>query len=211
MQFTKLLALTPDACWQAYLSGKMTRFECQMRDYATQEIRWPEYKGPDVAALRKRLRISQGALAALLHVSQKTVAHWESGAEIPCSVQIVLGQLDHLEEGIFSIAEGSSSFLAHVAEATGQTKDLLTAAKTLANIEDARRKGDVPSVFTAEDVAALRARLHLTRPQFAKKLGVSSSTADKWEDGSIAPRGAGLMMLKIVWKHGLEILPSHES
>ena len=42
-----------------------------------------EYQAHDVAGLRKELGLSQATLAALMHVSVKTVQGWEQGLRAP--------------------------------------------------------------------------------------------------------------------------------
>jgi len=47
----------------------------------------------------------------------------------------------------------------------------------------------------------------MTRGEFAKLLGVAQSTTDKWENGSIQPKGPALTVLKILWTKGINALP----
>jgi len=41
---------------------------------------------------------------------------------------------------------------------------------------------------------------------FARYLNTSESTVEKWETGAKKPSGAALKLLRIVQKHGLQIL-----
>lgn len=52
-----------------------------------------------------------------------------------------------------------------------------------------------PEPWTAERVAALRARLGLTQSSFADELGVRQQTVSEWETGRYEPRGASSRML----------------
>jgi len=45
------------------------------------------------------------------------------------------------------------------------------------------------------DVLRLRVRLGLSQEKFAKKLGVSASSVEKWEKGRHKPRGLSLRAL----------------
>ena len=49
--------------------------------------------------------------------------------------------------------------------------------------------------WTAERVAALRARLGLTQAAFAEELGVRQQTVSEWETGRYQPRGASARLL----------------
>jgi putative transcriptional regulator len=55
------------------------------------ELRPPtRFSGKDVASLRRRLRVSQAALARLLNVSPRTVQAWESNARTPSDAALKL-------------------------------------------------------------------------------------------------------------------------
>ncbi len=43
--------------------------------------------------------------------------------------------------------------------------------------------------MNSEDIRRLRARLGMTQEAFARELGVSVSTVQKWEGGRARPRG----------------------
>jgi putative transcriptional regulator len=56
------------------------------RDLRTQFVPYPparDYSGPDVAAVRKRLGLSQSAWARCLMVSLRTLQSWEQGVRKP--------------------------------------------------------------------------------------------------------------------------------
>ena len=52
--------------------------------------------------------------------------------------------------------------------------------------------------WTAERVAALRARLGLTQAAFAEELGVRQQTVSEWETGMYRPRGASARLLSLI-------------
>ena len=52
--------------------------------------------------------------------------------------------------------------------------------------------------WTAERVAALRARLGLTQTHFADEIGVRQQTVSEWETGRYAPRGASARLLSLL-------------
>ncbi len=51
-------------------------------------------------------------------------------------------------------------------------------------------------MFRKSDVARLRAHMDLSQEKFAKKLGVSVSSVEKWEKGWHKPRGLSLRALE---------------
>jgi len=57
---------------------------------------------------------------------------------------------------------------------------------------------DERALWTAERVAALRARLGMTQAGLAAALGVRQQTVSEWETGRYAPRGASARMLGVV-------------
>lgn len=210
MQLSKLRALSSNACWNDYVVGKLTRFECMFRDFLSGEIDWPQYQPADVVALRKRHHLTQEGLAALLRVSPKSVMRWETAGEaIPTPVHIALCAIDRLGDGVFDLMKGESSFVR--CEKSHQTTSGLVKGSEFVrfDVERERRRlaSDVPSPFTHESVKELRARLRLTKRAFAEALGVSPSTVDKWESGAVVPQGSAQTLLKILWQQGLQALP----
>jgi len=55
-------------------------------------------------------------------------------------------------------------------------------------------------------IKMLRERNKVSQPVFARYLNTSESTVEKWETGAKNPSGMALKLLKIVEKHGLEVL-----
>ena len=58
----------------------------------------------------------------------------------------------------------------------------------------------------AKDIKKIREQVHVSQPVFAKFLNTSESTIQKWESGQKKPSGMALKLLRIVEKHGLEML-----
>ncbi|PLX69583.1 MAG: transcriptional regulator [Denitrovibrio sp.] len=50
----------------------------------------PEYSPKSIADLRNKLKLSQGALAAVMNVSKSTVQKWEQGQKHPSGASIKL-------------------------------------------------------------------------------------------------------------------------
>ena len=56
------------------------------------------------------------------------------------------------------------------------------------------------------EIKALREKLNVSQPVFARYLNTSVSTVQKWESGAKRPGGIALKLLTIVQKHGLKVL-----
>jgi putative transcriptional regulator len=63
----------------------------------------------------------------------------------------------------------------------------------------------IPS-FKPAQIKRLRENHRVSQPVFARYLNTSESTIEKWESGAKKPSGMALKLLKIVEKHGLEVL-----
>ena len=57
-----------------------------------------------------------------------------------------------------------------------------------------------------DSVAAVRTRLGLSQPQFARALGISTATLQNWEQGRRQPTGAARVLLRVVAKHPEAVL-----
>jgi putative transcriptional regulator len=55
--------------------------------------------------------------------------------------------------------------------------------------------------YDATRIAALRARLRLSQPIFARALNVSPDTVRAWEQGKRRPDGAALRLLQVAERH----------
>ena len=56
---------------------------------------------------------------------------------------------------------------------------------------------DVPPEFNKAEVKAVRERLNVSQPIFAKILGVSDATVKAWEGGSNKPSGSSARLIQI--------------
>lgn len=59
---------------------------------------------------------------------------------------------------------------------------------------------DVPPEFNKTEVKAVRERLNVSQPVFAKILGVSSDTVKAWERGANKPSGSSARLIQIAEK-----------
>lgn len=59
---------------------------------------------------------------------------------------------------------------------------------------------------TAKDVVRIRLRANVSQNLFARYLNTSPSTVQKWETGAKQPGAIAAKLLRIVEKHGLDIL-----
>jgi putative transcriptional regulator len=59
---------------------------------------------------------------------------------------------------------------------------------------------------TAKDVVRIRLRANVSQSLFARYLNTSASTIQKWETGAKKPGAIAAKLLRVVEKHGLDIL-----
>jgi putative transcriptional regulator len=78
-------------------------------------------------------------------------------------------------------------------------------SKTTMREYDALCLDSVPE-FNAKDIKRIREHAHVSQPVFARYLNTSESTVQKWEAGQKRPSGMALRLLRVVQKHGLEVL-----
>ena len=57
-----------------------------------------------------------------------------------------------------------------------------------------------------DSVAAVRARLKFSQPEFARLLGISVNTLQNWEQGRRKPSGAARVLLKVATRHPEAVL-----
>lgn len=55
--------------------------------------------------------------------------------------------------------------------------------------------------ITAEEVIALRERLHLSRPVFARYLRTNPRTLENWEQGRAKPNAQAALLLRLVERY----------
>ena len=70
---------------------------------------------------------------------------------------------------------------------------------------DATSLAALPTIKPAQ-IKRLRESARVSQPVFARYLNTSESTVEKWETGAKRPSGMALKLLKIVEKHGLQVL-----
>jgi putative transcriptional regulator len=61
-------------------------------------------------------------------------------------------------------------------------------------------------IFKARDIKRIRESTHVSQTVFARYLNTSESTIQKWETGQKQPSGMALKLLRVVEKHGLQVL-----
>ena len=78
-------------------------------------------------------------------------------------------------------------------------------AELLASVEEmvAIENGEAqPSrVFVIENPKDIRERYGMTQAQFARLLGISARTLEKWEQGERHPTGAARVLLQVAARH----------
>ena len=75
--------------------------------------------------------------------------------------------------------------------------ELLEGIDAIRAIHAGKRKPSRVIVFHRLEVKAIRKRLHVSQPQFARLIGVSAATLRNWEQGRTYPEGAARALLKI--------------
>jgi putative transcriptional regulator len=70
---------------------------------------------------------------------------------------------------------------------------------------DAMSLAAIPAIKPAQ-IKRLRESHRVSQPVFARYLNTSESTIEKWESGAKKPSGMALKLLKIMEKHGLQVL-----
>ena len=61
-------------------------------------------------------------------------------------------------------------------------------------------------IFQSEEIKALREKLGVSQPVFARYLNTTKSTVSKWEQGDKHPTGIAQKLLNVVADKGLEVL-----
>jgi len=203
MRLSRLKKLSSSDALDAYCVGRISRFEMNFSNYLRGEIDWPEYKPADVAALREDLGLTQEGMAVLLKVTPKTIQRWETeeGA-ISSTALIALCTLDKLRDEVFDLMAKDSRRFTLLQSVIREEEP----AQSLDDAHPRRSNPPPPDAFDKEDVKTLQARLKLSRQAFADLLGVSLSTVEKWENGSVIPKGPALTVLKLLWTHGADVL-----
>ena len=76
-------------------------------------------------------------------------------------------------------------------------QELLQSIKDMREIMAGKRKPSRIFVFDRLEVKAIRKRLRVSQPQFARLIGVSAATLRNWEQGRTRPEGAARALLKV--------------
>ena len=203
MRLSQLKKLSSSEALDAYLVGRISLFQMNFSNYLRGEIDWPEYKPEEVAALREKLGLTQDGLAALLKVNPKTIQRWETEeGSIPSTALIALCTLEKLREDVFTLMDEDKPRFTLMQSVIREEEP----AQSLDDAHPRRSNPPPPESFGKEDVKTLQARLKLSCQAFADLLGVSISTVEKWESGSVTPRGPALTVLKLLWTHGADVL-----
>lgn len=63
-----------------------------------------------------------------------------------------------------------------------------------------------PGHFTGDEIRTIREAARVSQPVFARYLGTSESTVEKWETGAKVPSGMARRLLEIVSRHGIGVL-----
>lgn len=174
-----------------------------LKAYLNGEIAWPKFSADEVAQIRKDANLTRKGLGALLKVPAETILRWESGAEdVSDSINMVLCVISKLGVGVFSLMKPDSGVLDFVACANKKSDLAQGVNDPQYNLALASEDARVPDSFDPETIKRLRRRLGMNRREFSEFVGISLGTAVNWENGSVAPKGAALALLKILWKWG---------
>jgi putative transcriptional regulator len=63
-----------------------------------------------------------------------------------------------------------------------------------------------PLELTAGQIKEIREAARVSQPVFARYLGTSESTVEKWESGAKSPSGMARRLLSVVARHGIGFL-----
>ena len=62
-------------------------------------------------------------------------------------------------------------------------------------------KDEAPPCVSAEELLALRTRLHLSRPVFARYLRTNERTLENWEQGRAKPNAQAAILIRLVERY----------
>lgn len=90
------------------------------------------------------------------------------------------------------------NLFAEIAEGLDALADVRTGKRTLRTHEvDMKPAPDV----TANELMALRERLHLSRPVFARYLRTNPRTLENWEQGRARPNAQAALLIRLVARY----------
>lgn len=98
----------------------------------------------------------------------------------------------------------SDAFNAVLSVASGLHRAKIIGKKTMREYQSLCLKPVEP--FSSHDVARIRRKVKVSQNLFAHYLNTSPSTVQKWETGAKRPSGPAAKLLRIVDKHGLDVL-----
>jgi len=78
--------------------------------------------------------------------------------------------------------------------------ELIESIKEAGQIHRGEIQASREFVFDAQDVRAIRAKLHKSQSEFARMIGVSVSTLQNWEQGRRQPHGPARALLLVASK-----------
>lgn len=116
-----------------------------------------------------------------------------------------------LKDELLALRKATTTHRSEIAALKRQVRLLASALKATAKASRARNKDasatDEPAVtpgfrFSAERLAALRAKLGITQAQMAAVLEVSYLSVHKWEAGAAKPRASQLQKIAAAMKMG---------
>ena len=84
--------------------------------------------------------------------------------------------------------------------------ELVESVREMRAIQRGQRKPARVTVVEPVHVQAIRRRLGMTQPEFARLIGVSVATLRNWEQGRRQPHGPARALLKVVAKHPKAVL-----
>jgi putative transcriptional regulator len=74
---------------------------------------------------------------------------------------------------------------------------LIKSVKQAGEIKRGSRRPSRKFEFKATDIKTIRIKLDVSQPEFARMIGVSSSTVKNWEQGRRKPTGPAQALLKV--------------
>lgn len=104
---------------------------------------------------------------------------------------------EHQEIGTGGKAMKKRNLFAEIAEGFDALSSARTGKQTLRTHEVELHPA--PDV-TADEVLALRERLHLSRPVFARYLRINPRTLENWEQGRAKPNAQAALLIRLVEK-----------
>jgi putative transcriptional regulator len=93
-----------------------------------------------------------------------------------------------------------------VSERDRVVQGIIQGMREVVAFEKGESEGARVTVLEVESPAAVRQRLKLNRPQFARLIGVSERTLEGWEQGRTKPSGAARSLLRVASRNPRAVL-----